>query len=109
MWIAQYSTGKGITMTTVDIGAVLSRLLAVALLLSVLQDLDGLFQAANLLALGLFDTAFLWSESLARVCLAVILWFLPHISVGMVLPASVKTKPIGELNVSAIEKAGLAF
>ena len=96
-------------MTPVDVGAVLARLLAIALVISMLNDFDGLYQAAELITLGLFETAFLWAESLAKICLAILLWILPRVSAAIVIPDSIRTKPIGELNGPAIEQAAFGF
>jgi len=89
-------------MTAVDVGAVLVRLLAVALILSV-------DQAAELLALGLFETAFLWAESVAKLFLGILLWFLPRVSAALVIPASIRPKQLGELNAPALERAAFGF
>ena len=96
-------------MTAVDVGAVLARLLAVALILSVVKDFHGIYQAAELLALGLFETAFLWAESVAKLFLAMLLWFLPRVSAALAIPASIRPKQLGELNAPALERAAFGF
>ena len=103
------TTNKGIPMTAIDIGVVFARSLAVLLILSVLNDYDSLYEAAQLLSIGLFETAFLWAESVAKICLAIVLWFLPRTSAAIVVPASIAEKTIGELNASAIEQAAFGF
>ena len=96
-------------MTAIDVGAVLARLTAIILVLSVVKDFDGLYQAAAYLKQGLFVDVLLWGESIARILLATLLWLLPRVTAAFVIPASIRQKPFGELNASGLEQAAFGF
>lgn len=93
-------------MTLVDVGAVFARLLAIMLFISSIKPFAGLYQA---LQFDMSTTAFFWPEPISKICLAILLWFLPRVAAAIVIPGSIRPKLVGELNASALEKAAFGF